>query len=153
VHAAIATIVTASATVVAIVRIRRIGSVWCNMTAMDDLKLARSIAAGRILFGALMLFIPNTVLARASAERPGPLVWLARAFGIRDIVLGLGALKSLSEPEPDPSWVKMGAVADSCDAVAAVVWRDELGTAGTLSTLALAVPAAAGGWKAASGLS
>ena len=50
-----------------------------------------------------MLLIPNTVLARASAERPGPLVWLARAFGIRDIVLGLGALQSLSEPEPDPS--------------------------------------------------
>mgnify|MGYP005610298307 CR=1 FL=1 len=40
--------------------------------AMDDLKLARSIAAGRIVFGALMLFIPNTVLARASAERPSP---------------------------------------------------------------------------------
>lgn len=122
------------------------------MAGMDDLKLARSIAAGRILFGALMLFIPNTVLARAAAERPGPLVWLARAFGIRDIVLGLGAWRALSEPEPDTTWVTMGAVADTCDAVAAVVWRDELGAAGTVSTLALAVPAAAGGWKAASGL-
>lgn len=122
------------------------------MAGMDDLKLARSIAAGRILFGALMLFIPNTVLARASAERPGPLVWLARAFGIRDIVLGLGALQSLSEPEPDPSWVRLGAVADTSDAIAAVVWRNELGPAGTASTLALAVPAALGGWKAASAL-
>lgn len=123
------------------------------MAAMDDLKLARSIAAGRIFFGALMLLIPNTVLARASAERPGPLVWLARAFGIRDIVLGLGALKSLSEPEPDPSWVRLGAVADTSDAIAAIVWRDELGPAGAVSTLALAVPAAVGGWKAAAGLS
>jgi len=119
---------------------------------MDDLKLARSIAAGRVLFGALMLFIPNTVLARASEDRPGPLVWLARAFGIRDVVLGLGALKSLSEPEPDPSWVRMGAVADTSDAIAALVWHKELGAAGTVSTLALAVPAAAGGWKAASSL-
>ncbi len=122
------------------------------MPDMDDLKLARSIAAGRILFGALMVFIPNTVLARASAERPGPLVWLARAFGIRDVVLGLGAIRSLSEPEPDAAWVRMGAVADTSDAVAAIVWRDELGVAGTVSTLALAVPAAVGGWKAASGL-
>ena len=122
------------------------------MAPMDDLKLARSIAAGRILFGALMLFVPNTVLARAAADRPGPLVWLARAFGIRDIVLGLGALASLSEPEPDGSWVRMGAIADTSDAVAAIVWRDELGPAGTVSTLALAVPAAVGGWKAASAL-
>ena len=120
---------------------------------MDDLKLARSIAAGRVLFGVLMLFIPNTVLARASADRPGPLVWLARSFGIRDIVLGLGALRSLSEPEPDPSWVRLGAVADTSDAIAAVVWRKELGAAGVASTLALAVPAAAGGWKASSALS
>ena len=122
------------------------------MAAMDDLKLARSIAAGRILFGALMLFIPNTVLARASAERPGPLVWLARAFGIRDVVLGLGAWRALAQPEPDATWVRMGAVADTCDAVAAIVWREELGAAGTASTLALAVPAAAGGWKASAGL-
>jgi hypothetical protein len=123
------------------------------MSVMNDVTIAKSIAAGRILFGLLMLLIPNTVLARASAERPGPLVWLARAFGIRDLVLGLGALRSLSGPEPDVSWVQMGAIADSCDAVAAVVWRDELGVAGTVSTLALAVPAAAGGWKAVQGLS
>lgn len=123
------------------------------MGRMDPRSLARSIALGRIVFGALMLFVPNTVLARASAERPGPLVWLARAFGIRDMVLGLGALRSLSEPEPDPSWVRMGAVADTCDAAAALVWRDELGAAGTVATLALAVPAAAGGWTAASRLS
>ena len=119
---------------------------------MDSLKLARSIAVGRILFGLLMLFIPNTVLARASELRPGPLVWMSRAFGIRDLVLGLGALRSLSEPEPDPSWVTMGALADTCDAVAAVVWRDELGVSGTAATLSLAVPAAVGGWSAASGL-
>ena len=68
---------------------------------MNDLTLARSIAGGRIAFGPLMLLIPNTVLARAAEDRPGPLVWLARAFGIRDIVLGLGALQSLAEPEPD----------------------------------------------------
>jgi hypothetical protein len=120
---------------------------------MDPRALARSIAAGRVLFGLLMLFVPNQVLARASAERPGPLVWLARAFGIRDVVLGLGALRELADPEPDGRWVTMGAVADSCDAAAAVVWRDELGASGVAATLALAVPAAAGGWVAASGLS
>jgi len=119
---------------------------------MNDLTIARSIAWGRIGFGLLMLFAPNSVLARTATERPGPLVWMARAFGIRDLVLGAGAVAALSQPEPDASWVKMGAVADSCDAVAAVVWRKELGPAGTASTLALALPAAAGGWKAAQSL-
>lgn len=119
---------------------------------MDPRTLARSIALGRIVFGALMLLVPNTVLRRASEQRPGPLVWLARAFGIRDVVLGLGALRSLAEPEPDPSWVRMGALADTSDAVAALVWRSELGASGTAATLALAVPAAAGGWSAAAGL-
>ncbi len=119
---------------------------------MDDMKLARSIAVGRILFGALMLFTPNVLLARIVSDRPGPLVWVARAFGIRDIVLGLGALHSLAQVEPDPHWVRMGALADTSDAVAAVVWRDELGAVGTATTLAVAVPAAVGGWKAASGI-
>jgi hypothetical protein len=120
---------------------------------MNDLTLARSIAAGRVAFGLLMLLVPNTLLARAVADRPGPLVWMCRAFGIRDVVLGLGALQSLSAPEPDPSWVRMGAVADTSDVVAALVWRSELGPSGLASTLALAVPAAAGGWKASAGLS
>jgi hypothetical protein len=119
---------------------------------MNPITLARSIAVGRVLFGALMLFVPNTVLARASAERPGPLVWMSRAFGIRDIVLGAGALRSLAGPETGADWVRMGAIADTSDAVAALVWRKELGTSGTVATLALAVPAAAGGWTAAGSL-
>jgi hypothetical protein len=116
---------------------------------LDERAVARSIAFGRIIFGALMLFVPETVLARASDVRPGPLVWLARAFGIRDVVLGVGAVIELTEEDPTGQWVALGAAADTCDAVAAAVWRDELGPLGVASTLALAVPAAAGGWYSA----
>lgn len=121
---------------------------------MDHRSLARSIALGRLLFGLAVLFAPRRVLrfAGADADGAGPLVWMARAFGIRDAVLGLGALRELSEPEPDTRWVTMGAIADTSDAVAAIVWRDELGARGVASTLSLAVPAAVGGWTAASGL-
>ena len=59
---------------------------------MNDVTIARSIAWGRIGFGLLMLLAPNSVLARTATERPGPLVWMARAFGIRDLVLGAGAV-------------------------------------------------------------
>jgi len=116
---------------------------------MDDRTVARSIALGRIVFGMIMLFIPHSVLARTSEVRPGPLVWMARAFGIRDVVLGVGAVLELTEAEPTGQWVMLGAVADTSDAVAALVWREELGMAGMVSTLALAVPAATGGWSSA----
>ena len=116
---------------------------------MNDRTVARSIALGRIVFGLIMLLIPHSVLARTSEVRPGPLVWMARAFGIRDVVLGVGAVLELTEEEPTGQWVTLGALDDTSDAVAAVVWRDELGTAGMASTLALAVPAAAGGWWSA----
>ena len=123
------------------------------MVAMDDRSLARSVALGRVLFGALMLVVPRRVLGWASpGEAGGAFVWLARSFGIRDIVLGSGALVELSDPEPDGRWVTAGAIADTCDAAAAVIWRDELGAAGTAVTLGIAVPAAAAGWKSGTGL-
>lgn len=121
---------------------------------MDHRTIARSVAAGRVLFGLLMLLTPRPFLRRAvtDGELPGMFVWLARSFGIRDIVLGAGALVELADPEPESRWVTAGAVADTCDIAAAVIWRDELGPAGMAATLSLAVPAAAAGWTARLGL-
>ncbi len=116
---------------------------------MNERSIARSIALGRVAFGLTMLLIPHQVLSRVGESQSGPLMWMSRAFGIRDMVLGFGAIMELTEEEPDGRWVAYGAAADTCDAVAAVVWRDELGVAGMAATLSLAVPAAAGGWWSA----
>ena len=120
--------------------------------AMNDRSIARSIALGRVAFGLTMLLIPHTVMSRLGDDKPGPLMWMARAFGIRDMVLGFGAIMELTEENPEGRWVAYGAAADTCDAVAAVVWREELGVGGMAATLSLAVPAAAGGWWSAFGL-
>jgi hypothetical protein len=121
---------------------------------VDDRVLGRAVAAGRVVFGLAMLFAPGLVLRSVAEERPGPLVWMCRAFGIRDVVLGAGALRELAGDDPGAAarWVEMGAVADSTDTVAALVWRRELGWSGTLATWALAVPAALAGFRAAAGL-
>ncbi|MEI7886709.1 MAG: hypothetical protein WCJ04_04880 [Actinomycetes bacterium] len=119
---------------------------------MNDRSIARSIALGRVAFGLVMLLIPDKVLARVGDAPPGPLMWMARAFGIRDMILGFGAIIELTEEDPEGRWVAYGAAADTCDAVAAVVWREELGVGGMAATLSLAVPAAAGGWWSAFGL-
>lgn len=112
---------------------------------MDKRSVARSIALGRVAFGTAMLLAPGAV-TRASTNADGSLVWMCRAFGIRDIVLGAGALTAPDGQEAH--WIRWGAVADTSDAVAALVWRRELGPAFTAVTLALAVPAATGGWMA-----
>ena len=122
------------------------------MRAMDDRLLARLIAAGRVLYGAGCLFAPKLMFAKPAKDASGPMVWMLRAFGIRDIVLGAGALQSLQSPDPDPTWVAFGALADTADVVSALVTRDELGPSSLAATLAIAVPAALIGWKATIGL-
>ncbi len=124
------------------------------MVAMDDRTLARSIAFGRVLFGLSILLAPRRLLMRGplSEDVPQTLIWLARGLGIRDVVLGTGALVELSDPEPDARFVTAGAVSDTADAAAAVLWRRELGPVGVVSVLALVVPTAVGGWKASAGL-
>ena len=122
------------------------------MRDMDDRLIARLIAAGRVLFGAGCLFAPKIMFAKPAKDASGPMIWMLRAFGIRDMVLGAGALQSLQSPDPDPTWVAFGALADSADVVTAIVTRDELGASSLAATLAIAVPAALMGWKAALGL-
>ena len=119
---------------------------------MDDLLIARVVAAGRVLFGTLCLVVPGVAFGPTGRDASPAVTFLIRLFGIRDVVLGAGALVSLNEEPPDARWVQFGAIADTADAVAATVFREELGTVSTVATLGLAVPAAALGWKAALGL-
>ena len=44
-----------------------------------------------------------------------------RIVGIRDVVLGVGAITTLKEHTMDAEWVGMGAVADAVDGVVALV--------------------------------
>src|SRR3954453_1370473 len=96
------------------------------MHAMDDLLIARLIAAGRLLFGLACLAAPRQILGKWGKDASAPVLWWIRAFGSRDTVLGAGALVSLNRAEPDSTWVKAGAVADTIDAVTAIAFRDEL---------------------------
>ena len=107
---------------------------------------------GRVLFGIVCLVAPRQILRQWGKDVSAPVLWWIRAFGARDAVLGAGALAALNRPEPDVSWVVAGAVAEAADAAVAIAFRDELGGAFTATTLAVAGPAAALGWKAAAGL-
>lgn len=123
------------------------------MQSMDDRLIARLVAAGRVLFGIGCLVAPRQILRQWGKDASPVVLWWIRAFGIRDTVLGAGALVSLNSDQPDTTWVKMGAAADTADAVVVLLGRNELPTAFVVPTLAIAAPAAALGWKASLGLS
>ncbi len=122
------------------------------MAGTED-TIAKGIAAGRVLFGLGCLVAPRTVLGPTAARAEGQMIWMARAFGVRDIVLGTGTLLALGQAEATGAegadeaatrWVELSAAADSLDIANAVVFHGELDRGGVAATLALAVPAAVG---------
>ena len=119
---------------------------------MDHRTTARLIAAGRTLFGLLCLLRPRVLTGFDRSEPSAAALGWIRLFGVRDVVLGAGTLASLNGDDGDTRWVKMSAAADTADAVTVVTVRDEVGVSFMAVSLALAVPAAALGWRAAFGL-
>jgi hypothetical protein len=86
--------------------------------------LARLIAWGRVGIGITALGAP-ALMARpwigAEASGPGART-LARAMGGRDIALGIGALRALTDSDEHArAWVALGGTADAVDALATVV--------------------------------
>ena len=69
---------------------------------------------------------------------------LLRLVGIRDLVLGIGAITTLKEQTMDAEWVGMGAAADAVDGLVSLVTRGLLPRARIVSLV--------GGGAAAVGL-
>jgi hypothetical protein len=119
---------------------------------MDELatKVARTVAIGRVAYGAACMSVPRLALGPDAKDAPDSLIWMGRAFGVRDVILGAGALLALADDQRAATrWVEMGAAADGLDLANAVVFRRELGGVGLAGVTALAVPATlAGLWAA-----
>jgi hypothetical protein len=122
---------------------------------MDQRAVARFLAVGRIAIGAGLLVAPSTVAkgwGGPAASEPGSKLFL-RALGGRDLLLGLGALRSLGEGDGSAEgWVRASALADVTDAAATAIALRHLPSPGKWLTIALAGGAAAAGLSAASDL-
>lgn len=112
--------------------------------------VAKGIAVGRMLYGLGCMVAPRQLMGPAGARAEGQMIWMGRAFGVRDLVLGTGTLLALNDdPEAAVRWVEVSAAADALDVANAVVFKRELDRTGTIGVLALAVPATLGGiWAA-----
>ncbi len=114
----------------------------------DHRKVALVLARGRAVNGLVMLAVPGIVgrviFGKAGAQPTTRA--LLRLVGVRDLVLGIGAITTLKEETMDAEWVGMGAAADLVDGLVSLTTpgllrRSRLvslvgGGAGTLGVLA-----------------
>jgi hypothetical protein len=89
----------------------------------DQRRIALVIARTRAVSGLVALILPG-VVGRVYFGRSGSTPTtraLLRLVGVRDLVLGIGAITTLKEGTMDAEWVGMGAVADAGDGVVSLV--------------------------------
>ena len=119
---------------------------------MDFHYAARLIAVGRIGIGAVLLALPGLIARRLGAPMTKRMLLLTRVMAIRDLVIGLGTFKALSDGSPAAPWIRAGAAADAVDAAAVLMAADEFGPAATVAGVAIASTTAALGFRAAAEL-
>lgn len=113
---------------------------------MDPRLLIRLFACGRIGLGIALFAAPRTAarlwLRRGVSPAAGV---LARGLGARDLALGIGTLVALDDGDDVDPWMDAGVAADTADAAAALLARDDLGPRVVAGTMAVALGAAAAG--------
>jgi hypothetical protein len=89
----------------------------------DQRRIALIIARARAVNGLVMLALPGVVgwVVFGKAGREPTAKALLRLVGIRDLVLGIGAITTLKEQTMDAEWVGMGAAADAVDGLVSLV--------------------------------
>ena len=95
---------------------------------MEPRDLALAHARGRMLVGAAFVLAPS--LARRlwiggdAAQRSVKV--LARAFGVRDLALGLGVVIALDRGAPVRGWIEGGILSDAVDVCATLLAGDSI---------------------------
>lgn len=89
----------------------------------DQRRIALIIARARAVNGLVTLILPGVVgrVLFGSAGSTPTTRALLRLVGVRDLVLGVGAITTLKEGTMDAEWVGMGAVADAVDGIVSLV--------------------------------
>lgn len=90
---------------------------------MEPRELALWHARGRQLVGAAFVLAPGLAGSAwiGSDARRRPVKVLARAFGVRDLALGLGVAIALDRGAPVRGWIEAGALSDVIDTAASLL--------------------------------
>ena len=118
---------------------------------MEPRELALWHARGRQIVGAAFVLAPGLAGSAwiGSDARRRPVKVLARAFGARDLAMGLGIAIALDRGAPVRGWIEAGALADAIDAAASVLAGNSIPPALRWPCVALGAGSAAlGAWLA-----
>jgi hypothetical protein len=90
---------------------------------MEPRDLALAHAGGRVLVGAAFVLAPGLAgrlwIGRDAGQRSVKV--LARAFGVRDLALGLGVILALERGAPARGWIEGGVLSDAVDVSATLL--------------------------------
>lgn len=117
---------------------------------MDYRQLVRGLNTGRVVVGAAALVAPGFAGRRwvGDAARLPEVKVITRAFGVRDLALGLGTLQALDADAPAEPWVTLGVLSDAVDLAATLLAIRTLGLKRALPVMVVAAGAAAAGYAA-----
>jgi hypothetical protein len=104
-------------------------------------------AYGRMAVGAAFVLFPGLAgrmwIAGDAARRPVKV--LARAFGARDLAIGLGVVIALDRGAPVRGWIEAGVLSDAVDTCASLLAGDSIPPAIRWPCVALGAGSAAAG--------
>jgi hypothetical protein len=112
---------------------------------MEPREIALAQARGRMAVGAAFLLAPGLagrLWVGGEAARPASKV-LGRAFGVRDLALGLGVVIAIDRGAPVRGWLEGSAMSDAGDTLAGLLNLDALPPAIRPGVLALGAGSAA----------
>jgi hypothetical protein len=84
---------------------------------LDVRKMALILGRSRAIVGLVLLFLPGLAGRLWLGDHSPRTRALLRMVGIRDLILGVGALTCVKERTQDAEWVGMGGIADAVDGV------------------------------------
>jgi hypothetical protein len=84
---------------------------------LETRSTALVLARGRAIVGLVLVFVPGIPAWLWYGESSARTRALLRMVGVRDLILGVGALTTVKERTQDAEWIGMGAVADAVDGI------------------------------------
>ena len=95
---------------------------------MEPRDLALAHARGRMLVGAAFVIAPGLAgrLWIGADAAQGSVKVVARAFGVRDLALGLGVVIALDRGTPVRGWIEAGVLSDAVDFCASLLAGDSI---------------------------
>src|SRR4051794_18122727 len=82
---------------------------------LDLRKTALILGRSRAVIGLVLIFLPGLAGRLWLGDHSSRTRALLRMVGVRDLILGVGALTSVKEHTQDAEWVGMGGIADAVD--------------------------------------